>query len=397
MDNQNTQLDPSVVNLARAIRQTESGGDFSAKGASGEHGAYQFTSDTWNSEAPKYGINVPIEKATPEQQNAVAYNKIKEWKDGGKDVTNIASMWNAGEGEPDAYTGKFSNGKSSIGTNKFGVKYDVPAYAKSVAGAYLKLKNGEQVGADPNNPSSIASTVNNPIKDTIVGSPTTPETQTPDTTAPGSFIDNVKKGHFGDALGSGIRDIGSALTFGGTEKLGNETGASLAILGNKARGLFGGQDNSKYIPQPDVGNALKGAAGIVGGTGLLAGGSILGDAFKAKSALANPEVTGILKDSLGLGENVSPEITQQAVKAIPRQQAIDALSDALKNQPVSDAGGKTEQAILKAIQELNPTSIEKKSILSKLAKGGYNIAKSAVLAKVLGPTIGGLFHSATNK
>lgn len=169
------QLDPTVVNLAKAIRQTESGGNFNAKGKSGEHGGYQFTPDTWNATAPKYGINVPIEQATPEQQNAVAYNKIKSWKDSGHDVTQIASMWNAGEAEPTAYTGKFGTttsthdaGDPSTGVNKFGAKYDVPAYAKSVANAYLTLKNGGQVQADASNPSSTANPQNQPTEDNML-------------------------------------------------------------------------------------------------------------------------------------------------------------------------------------------------------------------------------------
>lgn len=158
MDNQNQQLDPTVVNLAKAIRQSESGGDFSAKGASGEQGGYQFTQPTWDTYSKEFGINVPLNNATPEQQNAVAYNKIKKWKDEGKDVTQIASMWNAGQGEPNAYTGKFSNGSPSIGVNKYGVKYDVPKYVASVGNAYLTLKNGGQVGVDTNNPSSVQPT-----------------------------------------------------------------------------------------------------------------------------------------------------------------------------------------------------------------------------------------------
>lgn len=155
---QTSQLDPTVVNLAKAIRQTETGGDFSATGKSGEYGAYQFTNDTWNKEAPKYGVTVPLSQATPGQQNAVAYNKIKEWKDAGNNVTQIASMWNAGEGEPNAYTGTFADGSPATGVNKFGVKYDVPTYAKSVAQAYLTLKNGGQISADASNPSSTANT-----------------------------------------------------------------------------------------------------------------------------------------------------------------------------------------------------------------------------------------------
>lgn len=142
-------LDPQAVNLAKAIRQTESGGNFQAKGKSGEYGAYQFTEPTWNTYAKKHGVNVALNQATPEQQNEVAYKQIKEWKDSGYDVGQIASLWNSGK--PDAY-----KDTSYKGINKMGVSYDVPAYAKSVATAYQKLKSGGQVSADPNNPSSTA-------------------------------------------------------------------------------------------------------------------------------------------------------------------------------------------------------------------------------------------------
>jgi len=149
-------LDPQAVNLAKAIRQSESGGNFTASGKSGEYGAYQYTEPTWAKDSAAAGVSVPLKQATPEQQNQVAYTKIKALKDQGLNVGQIASTWNAGAGEPDAYTGKFSDGSPSVGTNKYGVKFDVPAYAKSVASAYQTLKGGGQVSADPNNPSSTA-------------------------------------------------------------------------------------------------------------------------------------------------------------------------------------------------------------------------------------------------
>lgn len=159
MQPQPTQLDPQLVNLAKSIRQTESGGNFQAKGASGEYGAYQFTDSTWKAQAPKFGVTVPLKEATPEQQNEVAYKQLAEWKQKNPtwNVGNFASAWNAGAGEANAYTGTFSNGKPSVGTNSMGVKYSVPDYAKSVANAYQTIKAGGDVGADPNNPSSVAS------------------------------------------------------------------------------------------------------------------------------------------------------------------------------------------------------------------------------------------------
>lgn len=128
------QLDPQVVNLAKAIRQVESGGNFQAVGQSKEKGGYQYTPDTWNAAAAKYGVNVPLEQATPQQQNEVTYKRIKEWKDSGKNVGQIASMWNAGEGKPNAYQENWR------GVNEYGVAYDTPAYAEKVAKAYQQIK-----------------------------------------------------------------------------------------------------------------------------------------------------------------------------------------------------------------------------------------------------------------
>lgn len=141
------QLDPDAVNLSKAIRQTESGGDATARGKSGEYGAYQWEPKTWATMSSAAGVNVPLEQSTLQQQNQVAYNQIKKWKDQGYNVGQIASMWNSGN--PDAY----QTGES--GTNASGAHYDVSAYAKSVATAYQSIKNGGQVGTDPSNPSSV--------------------------------------------------------------------------------------------------------------------------------------------------------------------------------------------------------------------------------------------------
>lgn len=145
---QPNQLDQDAVNLAKAIRQTESGGNFKAQGKSGEYGGYQFTEPTWNSYAKKHGVNASLKDATPEQQNEVAYKQIKEWKDAGYNVGQIASIWNSGK--PDAY-----NDPSYKGVNKYGVAFDVPAYAKSVATTYQSIKSGGQPGIDANNPSAV--------------------------------------------------------------------------------------------------------------------------------------------------------------------------------------------------------------------------------------------------
>lgn len=143
MDTTPTQLDPDALNLVKAIRHVESKDNFQAQGKSGEYGAYQFTNPTWDATSNKYGVHVPLQQATPEQQNEVAYKQIKEWKDKGHNIGEIASMWNAGVGRPDAYL------ENNVGTNKYGVHYDTPTYAKNVATTYQGLKSQNTQGFNP--------------------------------------------------------------------------------------------------------------------------------------------------------------------------------------------------------------------------------------------------------
>lgn len=156
---QPTQLDPQLVNLAKAIRQTESNGNFQAQGKSGEYGAYQFMPSTWANASQKFlGTNVPLNQATPEQQNEVAYKQLADWKQQNPtwNVGNFASAWNAGPGKPDAYL------TGNSGTNSYGASYDTAAYAKNVATAYQQFKaqtpqNTPQQGQNPLIPTADAS------------------------------------------------------------------------------------------------------------------------------------------------------------------------------------------------------------------------------------------------
>jgi hypothetical protein len=140
---QNNQLDPQAVALAQAIRQTESGNDPTAQGKSGEYGAYQWTEPTWQKMSTAAGVNVPLAQATPEQQNEVAYKQIAQWKQQGYNVGQIASMWNAGEGAPNAYE------TGNKGTNAEGVPYDTSTYAENVANAYQTIKDDSQATPTP--------------------------------------------------------------------------------------------------------------------------------------------------------------------------------------------------------------------------------------------------------
>jgi hypothetical protein len=112
MDNNNTQLDPELQTFVKGIAMQEGGGKIlpytapngdepnASQGTAG--GRYQFTANTWKAYAGEV-LNDPNAPMTPENQNQVAYTKMKQWKDSGKTYAQMASMWNAGEGSPDSW------------------------------------------------------------------------------------------------------------------------------------------------------------------------------------------------------------------------------------------------------------------------------------------------------
>ena len=128
----NEQLDPSIINLVKAIGKSESGGNYNAKGKSGEFGAYQFMPSTWKVWAKKF-LGDANAQMTKENQDKVAYSQIKEWGQQGLKPSQIASMWNSGK----------PNWQGNVGTNKAGVQYDTPSYVKKVGDTYASLMKGE--------------------------------------------------------------------------------------------------------------------------------------------------------------------------------------------------------------------------------------------------------------
>ena len=350
-------LDPQAVNLAKAIRQTESGGNFSAKGKSREYGAYQFLPETWNAYSKEAGIDVPLEKATPQQQNEVAYKKIKKWKDQGLNVGQIASSWNAGPGKPNAYL------ENHVGTNEKGVNYDTPAYAKSVAEAYQQLKS--QTPQDQ--------TLTDQIKTLDLS---------------GRPIDQGNPTVAGNIIRGLIKTPAKIAT--------NLVQAGEVALGKPVTEPFTGSYLGRVEPvggglEGDTGRMIREGVGAGVETGLaLSGGKLSSAGLKgllgSSKALVAPEITNILEQSIGKGETIAD---------LSRQEALDALGNRLKEMPVTEAGGKVEKLILKAIQELQPTSTEKQGLLKKLAKGGFNTAKNYLIIKGLGTTAGGLVNNLT--
>lgn len=159
-------MDPSVVNLARAIRKRE-GGDYN--NYTGDNatsaGAYQWSNydakgnrsamkpgavpSLFKEQASKYGLDP--NDFSPKNQDMVAYNHFKSLKDSGKNVIQIAAIHNGGDEnrwDPNYVT------KSGLPSQKAGV-YDVPAYAKAVNDEYQRLK--QATGGDTQPQEDISS------------------------------------------------------------------------------------------------------------------------------------------------------------------------------------------------------------------------------------------------
>ena len=115
---------PTAQKLANAIKTVESGGNYNAKGASGESGAYQFMPSTWKSWAQQYlgNANAPM---TKENQDKVAIMRIQDLLDQGYSAQQVALIWNGGQPVV------------KKGVNKYGVSYDSGAYADKVLRALV--------------------------------------------------------------------------------------------------------------------------------------------------------------------------------------------------------------------------------------------------------------------
>lgn len=140
-------MDNKLLSLAitKGIAHQENGGKWPTdpvKGKTGEmRSIFQYTPDTWKNYAGQV-TGDPNTPMNPDTETFVTNAKVGKWLD---DLTKqgkspqeatrmIASMWNAGQGEPNAYTGKFSNGSPSVGVNKkYGVPFNVPKYAEGVS------------------------------------------------------------------------------------------------------------------------------------------------------------------------------------------------------------------------------------------------------------------------
>ncbi len=311
-----TVLDSGVVNLAKAIRQKESGGDYNAIGDNGtSHGAYQWQPGNFAKDAEQFGLDP--NDFSPVNQDKVAYKQIEAYKQAGYSPEQVASLWNSGK--PDA-TG--NQGVTTV--NGKPLSYDTPKYVSDVMNYFNqnKLQNPGQSAQ----PQDLA---NQQI----------PQEQSPSV---GGFLGNVVKsganfiGNIGNAVLHPIdtvQNIGGAAV-GAAQELGGQTNDNTAKFDNLKNyfiNRYGSVDNmEKSLYQDPVGvlgdlsaafGVAGGAVGALGKVGELAGaadaadvaGSVASGLGKA-SELTNP-LTPVIK-GVGALVNKSSGLVSEAVGGI---------------------------------------------------------------------------------
>jgi hypothetical protein len=107
-----------IDNILHALRTIESGGDYTAKGRSGEYGAYQWMPESFAQFSYRY-FGELLDITLPENQDKVARMKVEELIDAGLSEKDIAATWNSGS---------HLGWENKRGRNRFGVRYDVPKY-----------------------------------------------------------------------------------------------------------------------------------------------------------------------------------------------------------------------------------------------------------------------------
>lgn len=396
------QLDPDIVNLARAVRAVESGDNFTATGGSGEFGGYQYTPATWAKQAKAAGVNVPLNQATKEDQNKVWYTWAKSKKDAGFNVGEIASMHNAGEGKPDAYL------TGNKGTNKYGIEYDTKDYATKVAQKYQQIKqNGYQspqtTGDQPTDTTAIPETGRK--KDWLdtasdVVNSVFPMKNVGDLIGTGiaKLLHPNAELHTNATLGGVAGDIAqNALYFAPVGKIAQGASLGLRALGVGSKAIQAGKvaeianagRGVSELVSPGTKIAGKVAAGAATGYGLDVANSFsnnnpdftpgLGTALGVAAPLAGPALRGagnLMAHSAGVSTGVGGNVIKTGLEAATEGGASrQAFADALRGKTtpqtiVTDARSALKQLNNARSEAYNAgvEKIEKETFITKAGK-----------------------------
>lgn len=339
------ELNTNAQILTNAIRSQEGGDNYSAPGDGGNSwGAYQFGKGAWEKAASLAGIKSPWGKASPTEQNQAADTQIKQWLSEGKTPPQVASMWNAGPGEPNAYTGTFQrDGSPSTVPGKF----DVPGYTKRVlnsASALWKAKNadenfgqaaGQAVGTVGNQIGQAASHVGKAVGPAglaatagvgAIGAMAAPEV------GAGGLLEEIGSGiegaagGVGNAIKTGLSDIGLGGLLGGSKSPSTDTPTPSATPSPSA-GVLTAAENAP-LPQAETKKAPV--------YGTLQ--SMLGSMVGGKQVMQEAENRGVDPIAEMVNTGNIPQPDESGI--LDKETAISGLQDLVKQ----DKKAQTEMA-----------------------------------------------------
>lgn len=427
-------LDPTAFYLTKSIKATETGGSANAytqPGKSGEYGAYQYTEPTWNGDVQKYlGQNIPLNQATPEQQNQVAYSKVSDLLKQGYTQSQVASIWNSND--PQAGQGTFSKGnlagQASVGTNGSNVHYNVPQYVDNVKKNYMQYASGIQQPAQAS-----------PTIPPVVGSPTAFAADGSAPSKPESLVDrgiDATKNVIGTAvkgpatLAVRAGELGGVGLMGLYSKLTGDPGyynRALQAVNTQTQGPLGmdvkannqetpeslmGEGASTVafgIPNPTISGGLFGAGNAMQNNGSalnVAGQAGLGAALgygvgklsQGISSYLSPESSKIAS-TLSEKLNYSPEVAEDIASTFDRLPNVSSYIDqgnlggarAILNNALRGSTG-TEATDLStafhAIDDLSTLQPEGAGLMSRFASGAGSFTKKT-LGKLAGAALTG--------
>lgn len=357
--NSGSPIDAQALTLAKTIKRLETGTKsdaYTAKGASGEFGAFQFMPDTYKRYAQKYLGNADAEPSV-ENQNKIAYSYVKEKKDSGWNPAQILAGWNAGEAERDAYKGTFSNGQPAEGTNSKGVKYSVPTYVKRGSEIYRSMAPQSSNTGYRTEPSLPAPT--------------------------GEPVKQDDAANLAESLSGRLKEGAGALTSayeGATTGDLGKTGSGLLQAAGAGAGAVGDVIQSGLELIPGVKKVEEGLGKVIGAAAdTPIGKQVVG--LASQFAQEHPEAAKDLNAVVNIAS------------VIPMFKAVGVIANTAKTATAKAFAGTLEKAATKEIQGIASNTIAGRNTLERAAARGLDPTKTLLESKALPEVVDGRYNA----
>lgn len=322
-----TQLDPTAVTLAKAIRQVESNGNYNAVGDNGQsHGAYQFNKNNFAGWAKENNLD-PTDFSA-ENQDKVAYARMEKMLKQGIPPSQVAAIWNGA---------KYVNGQYQAIN---------PGYVEKVKNAYTNQSQTTGTNLAPGVP-SLQISKSNPSQQN-----SQPQEQGLGQQLSGRMNDASQS--LNDALSGKINPLSGVLQVGGA------IAGGVGDVVNKGLELIPG---------------FKGIEGLIGqGVGYLAKtpvGQSVGKAVQDFST-AHPE----LSKDIGAGFNIATALPIFEGLGAIKNLAMDGASVALKNI--------AEKGAVKDLTEVASRTVGGRGVIAAVPDAVETMVKERALPEIVG-------------